>query len=100
MSSSKRRWLIAMVIGLVISATLFAVSYALPRGDLLYSLYTPQSIGLWVTMIVRGVHSATETDFALIGVPINGFLYGLFIFAIAGVTTSCADGTKSRSINL
>jgi hypothetical protein len=32
-------------------------------------VYWPQVVGIYVCMLLRGVHSASETDFALISIP-------------------------------
>jgi hypothetical protein len=43
-------------------------------------LFWLQVIGWWPCIVFRGVHSATKTDFAVIGIPINAGIYAAVIF--------------------
>lgn len=76
-----RRLWIAIVIGFAISAVLFNLGYATHST----ALYVPQFIGFYVCMLLRGVHSATETDFALIAIPVNAVIYGAVILILLRV---------------
>jgi hypothetical protein len=75
-----RMW-IAVVAGFVISAVLFYLSYATRSS----ALMLPQSIGFFVCMFLRGVHSATKTDYALIALPINAVIYAAVILILLRV---------------
>ncbi len=48
-------------------------------------VYWPQAIGFYVCMLLRGVHSASETDFALISIPINALIYSLALLGISSL---------------
>jgi hypothetical protein len=76
----RQAW-IAVITGFAISATLFYSSYA-TDSDL---LALPQAIGFWACMVLRGVHSATKMDFALIALPINAAIYAMCIFVLLHV---------------
>jgi hypothetical protein len=39
----------------------------------------------YVCMLLRGVHSATETDYALIAIPVNAVIYGAVILILLRV---------------
>ena len=82
--TNRKRFFVALGIGFGVSATLFAVSHSI-TGELMYRLYWLQAIGFWATWLLRGFHSATDSDVALIGIPVNGLLYALFIFCTSWV---------------
>ena len=42
----------------------------------------PQIVGFLFFFILRGVHTATVTDFVLIAIPINAAIYTLVIFLL------------------
>jgi hypothetical protein len=71
MRKPTRQLWIAIVIGSAISAVLFKLDYATHSA----ALYAPQFIGFYVCMLLRGVHTATETDYALIAIPVNAITY-------------------------
>jgi hypothetical protein len=72
---------IAILIGFAISAVLFNLAYATHSS----ALTMPQFIGFYVCMLLRGVHSATKTDFALIAIPVNAVIYCAVIFILMRV---------------
>lgn len=74
MSSSRHFW-VAVGCGFTASALLFYCSYATHSAVLDW----PQIVGLWLCWAVLGIHSVTETDYALIAMPINGAIYAVII---------------------
>lgn len=72
---AKQMW-IAAVAGFAISVLLFWLAY-LTRSD---ALAPPQFIGFYICMLLRGVESASNTDYALIALPINGLIYAAVIY--------------------
>jgi hypothetical protein len=81
--SVKRRIWIAAFSGLFLSVALYLISYGRHNHALLW----PQAIGLYVCLLLRGVHSASETDFILISIPINAVVYALFILGLSSLTS-------------
>lgn len=77
---AKQLW-IAGVSGFAMSAALFSLAYAMHSTV----LAAPQFIGFFVCMVFRGVHSATEIDYAIIGIPVNAAIYAAFIFIVLRV---------------
>jgi hypothetical protein len=75
--TAKKRAIVAAIAGISISAILLFLSYA-TRND---ALYSPQALGFWLTMVLRGVDSATKADYALVAIPTNGLLYALVLFS-------------------
>ena len=79
MSNQGRRIWIALTAGCGVSALLFYFSYA--TDSVLLTLL--QYAGFAVCMVLRGgVHSATKTDYALIGIPINAAIYATAIYIV------------------
>ena len=76
--SLKRRIWIAALTGLFLSDALYLLSYRTHN----HALYWPQAIGFFLTMLLRGVHSASETDFAVISIPTNALVYASVIFCL------------------
>ena len=72
---------IALIVGLSLSAVLFWLSYA-ANSEL---LSWPQFVGFMVCIALRGVHSATKTDFAEIAIPINAAIYTGFVLVVLEV---------------
>src|ERR1035441_7688927 len=58
-----------------------ALSYATNSELLLW----PQFVGFVVCIALRGVHSATKTDFAEIAIPINAAIYTGFVLVLLQV---------------
>lgn len=48
-------------------------------------VYWPQVVGINVCTLLRGVDSASETDFALISIPTNALIYALAILGISSL---------------
>jgi hypothetical protein len=48
-------------------------------------VYWPQAIGFYVTMLLRGVHTASRTDFVIIGIPTNALVYASVIFCLSSL---------------
>ena len=48
-------------------------------------VYWPQAIGIFLTMLLRGVHSASEFDFVVIGIPTNALIFALVIFSLSSL---------------
>jgi hypothetical protein len=71
----------AALTGLLLSVLLYLLSY----GTHNQALYWPQAIGFSLTMLLRGVHSASETDFAAISIPTNAFVYASVIFCVVSL---------------
>ena len=71
----------ATIAGFGISALL----YHLAVMEHSYVLMYPQTIGLFVCMFLRGVHSATERDYRLIAIPVNGIIYAVVILNVFGL---------------
>ncbi len=67
----------ALLGGLALSALLYCLSS--PKTEF---LAYPQIVGWLACMILRGVHTATVTDFVLIAIPINAAIYTLVIFLL------------------
>ncbi len=76
--SLKRRIWIAALAGLFLSDALYLLSYRTNNR----AFYWPQTIGFLLTMLLRGVHSASEFDFVAITIPTNAFVYALVIFCL------------------
>lgn len=78
-SLRKRAW-IAVGFGSCVSVVLFLLSYAT------HSLFLTwlQVIGFFICILIRGIDSATKTDYVVISIPINAAIYALMIF---GITT-------------
>jgi hypothetical protein len=80
--SLKRRIWIAALTGLFLSDAL----YLLSNRMLNKVLFWPQAIGFVLTMLLRGVHTASETDFAAISIPTNAFVHASVIFCLLSLT--------------
>jgi hypothetical protein len=80
MSLERSVW-IAILAGLLLSVVLYLVSYA--SSGLLF--YRPQAIGFYLTMLLRGVHTASKMDFVFIGVPTNALVYASVIFGVSSL---------------
>jgi hypothetical protein len=76
-----KRASIAILAGLLLSVALYLVSYA--SSSLLF--YRPQAIGFYLTMLLRGVHTASRMDFVIIGIPTNALVYALVIFGASSL---------------
>jgi hypothetical protein len=76
-----KRALIAILAGLLLSVVLYLVSYA--SSGLLF--YRPQAIGFYLTMLLRGVHTASRMDFVIIGIPTNALVYASVIFGVSSL---------------
>lgn len=76
-SSISRHFWMALLGGLALSALLYCLSS--PKTEF---LAYPQIVGWLACMILRGVHTATVTDFVLIAIPINAAIYTLVIFLL------------------
>jgi hypothetical protein len=72
---------VALIAGFGLSAALFWLSYA-TNSEL---LFCPQCVGFVVCIALRGVHSATKTDFAEIMIPINAAIYTGFVLVLLQV---------------
>jgi len=48
-------------------------------------VYWPQTIGFFLTLLLRGVHSASKTDFVLISIPTNALVYASVIFCLSSL---------------
>jgi hypothetical protein len=81
MSNRGRHAWASVISGSAASALLFYLSYATSST----LLFWPQYVGMVVCMALRGVHSATETDYAMIAIPINAVIYATGIFAMLRV---------------
>jgi hypothetical protein len=79
--SIKRRARIAGLAGLLLSVALYLLSRA--SGGLLF--YWPQTIGFYVTMLLRGVHTASKADFVIIGIPTNSVVYASVVFVLTSL---------------
>jgi hypothetical protein len=64
--------------GLLSSTVLFVGSYSSPTAF----LYWPQAIGFFACMVLRGVHTATKADFAMIAIPVNAAIYSVVILGL------------------
>jgi hypothetical protein len=71
----------AILAGSLVSVGLFLWSYSAP----IRLLYWPQAVGFYACMVIRGVHTATETDFAAIAIPINAAIYSVVILGLLRV---------------
>jgi hypothetical protein len=72
---------IALVAGFSISALLFYLAYATHIS----ALGPPQLVGFYVCVLLRGIHSATKADYALIALPVNAAIYATVIFILLRV---------------
>jgi hypothetical protein len=79
--SLKRRIWIAVLTGLFLSDAL----YVLWHGTNNRALFWPQEIGFILTVLLKGIHSASETDFAVICIPTNAFVYASVIFSLSSL---------------
>ena len=68
----------AAIAGFGISALLWHLA-GIERS---YVLMYPQTVGIFVCMFLRGVHSATERDYRLIAIPVNGIIYSVVILNV------------------
>ena len=86
MSKQKKQIWIAVSGGCGVSALLFYFSYAIgsvSNSVVALLLTLPQYAGFLICMLLRGgIHSATKTDYALIGVPINAAIYAAVIYIV------------------
>jgi hypothetical protein len=83
-SDIKRSACVAIFSGTLVSVALFLWVYS-TRGA--FFLYWPQAVGFYTCMLIRGVHSATKSDYAAIGIPINAAIYAVVIFRLLrGIT--------------
>ena len=71
----------AITAGLLLSTALFLGSYYSP----IHFLYWPQAIGFFACMVLRGVHTATKADFAMIAIPVNAAIYSVVIFGLTRI---------------
>jgi len=78
MSLGRSVW-IGILAGLLLSVVLYLVSYA--SSGLLF--YRPQAIGFYLTMLLRGVHTASGMNFVIIGIPTNALVYASVIFGVS-----------------
>ncbi len=78
MRSFPRQLLISIVAGLCLSAVLFFSSYATQST----ALFWPQAIGIFICWLLRGVHTATKADYALIAIPVNAVVYAAVILVL------------------
>lgn len=76
--SLRRRALIAILAGLLLSAALYLLTYVTHSQF----FYWPQMIGFYVTVLLRGVHSASKTDYVIIGIPTNAIVFASVIFGL------------------
>jgi len=81
--SLKRRIGFAALTGLLLSVLLYVLSY----GTHNLALYWPQVIGFFLTMLLRGVHSASEADFAIICIPTNAVVYAAVILVLSSLAS-------------
>jgi len=79
--SVKRRIWIAALTGLFLSDALYFLLYRTHNRALVW----PQAIGLYVCMLLRGVHSASELDFVVISIPTNALIFALIIFSLSSL---------------
>jgi hypothetical protein len=85
----QRVWIAALA-GSLISVALYFVSYSFPSSFLLWL----QSVGVYATIVIRGLHTATKTDFAMIAIPINAAVYAVAILGFMRIFAS--KRTSSR----
>ena len=59
------------------------------RGLVHRSLFFPSrafvlatGVGSYVCIVLRGIHTATETDFAIIEIPVNAAIYAVALFGL------------------
>jgi hypothetical protein len=76
-SRATRHFRLALLGGLVLSVLLYCLSS--PKTEF---LAYPQIVGWLACIILRGVHTATVTDFVLIAIPINAAIYAVVIFLL------------------
>lgn len=96
MNNRRKRACVAVVIGILLSVVLFLLSYA-TRNEFLAA---PQWAGFFITMLLRGIHSASKTDYALIGIPINAAIYALIIFGLTGLRGVADFATERKKPGL
>jgi hypothetical protein len=72
---------IAVAVGLLLSITLFGLSYA-TRSAI---LALPQFPGFYVCWRLFGFESATRSQYGLVGIPINAAVYSLILFAACAI---------------
>ena len=76
--TNRQRILIAGAVGIVISASLLILSYEF-GGPV---LFWPQVVGYYICILIRGYHTSTWRDFALITLPINAAVYAVAIYLL------------------
>jgi len=76
-TSATRHFSMALVGGLAASVLLYRLSS--PKTEF---LAYPQIVGWLACILLRGIHTATTTDFVLIAIPINAAIYTLVIFLL------------------
>jgi hypothetical protein len=77
MTGYQRAW-VAILAGSLISVALFTAAYSFPHDF----LYWPQAVGFYACIVLRGIHTATKTDFAIIGIPVNAAIYAVALFGL------------------
>jgi hypothetical protein len=77
-SDIKRKAWLAIFSGTLVSVVLFVSVYS----TRIFFFYWPQALGFYICMLIRGVHSATKSDYALIAIPINAAIYAAVIFGL------------------
>jgi hypothetical protein len=90
--TNRRRTLIAGVSGIAISASLLTASYHF-GGPV---LFWPQVFGYYICILIRGYHTATWTDFALITLPINAALYTVVIYLLLKLLAARASSVAPK----
>jgi len=83
MSSIQQRVWVAILAGSLISVALYVGSYSAP----IRFMFWLQAIGFYACMVIRGVHTATKTDFVMIAIPINAAVYAVVIFGLMRILT-------------
>jgi hypothetical protein len=76
LSDFKRSASVAIFAGTLVSVVLFLGVYSTRSAF----LYWPQAVGFFVCTLVRGVHTATKSDYATIAVPIDAAIYSVLLF--------------------
>ena len=66
-SATKRTAWAAIFSGTLVSVVLFVSVYS----TRIFFLYWPQAFGFYICMLIRGIHTATKSDYALIAIPIT-----------------------------
>jgi len=79
----KDAW-IAVLAGLLLAVVLWLASYWMGDSHNVfnYFVFGLQFMGWWACIVLRGIHSATMTDFGEIGIPINAVIYTAAIFCV------------------